>query len=316
MVALDRRSLAALAGAGLAWGLVEAQWVERRSVEVPVPGLPGALDGFRILHLSDFHLGSLSLNGRALSKAVDWACRRDPFDVVAVTGDLLSRMRGERTLRRELARLRPRHGTYLVYGNHDVGVTSDPFSNAREAKELDRAGARVLGDEAVSFDVDGTLVQVAGVDPRTYMARRARPEELADPRAGLRILLCHFPRVVDRGGRAYHLVLAGHIHAGQICVPYPGGKIRFGEFHPAYPEGLFRFDGTTLVVSRGVGTAFVPFRFFARPEAAELVLRTAAAPEQVTNRAHTERASPGERLPPAGGAAPPTLAAWLTGFAR
>jgi predicted MPP superfamily phosphohydrolase len=271
-----RRPLAALAGAGLAWGLFEAQWVECRTVDVPVAGLPEPLAGFRILHLSDFHLGSLSLNARALRKAVDWACSREPVDLVAVTGDLLSRTCGETVLRRELARLRSTHGTFVVLGNHDVGVTSDPFSNAREVDDLHAAGATVLRDTSVRLDVDGLRVQVVGVNPRTYMARVARPDRLADPDCDLRILLCHFPRVVDRGaGGVYQLVLAGHIHAGQICLPYPGGKVRFGEFHPAYPEGVYRFPETTLVVSRGIGTAFVPFRFFARPEAAELVLRRA-----------------------------------------
>jgi predicted MPP superfamily phosphohydrolase len=279
VIASVSRPLAALAGAGLAWGLVEAQWVECHTVEVPVRGLPAAVDGFRILHLSDFHLGSLSLNGLALRRAVDWATEREPVDLVAVTGDLLSRMRGERTLRRELARLRARHGTYVVLGNHDVGVTSDPFSDAREVEDLQAAGATVLRDASVSLDVTGVRVQVAGVDPRTYMARRARPDGLVDPRADLRILLCHFPRVADRGGRAYQLVLAGHIHAGQICLPYPGGKVRFANLRPPYPEGVFRLPETTLVVSRGIGTAFVPLRFFARPEAAELVLRAAPAVE-------------------------------------
>jgi predicted MPP superfamily phosphohydrolase len=73
----------------------------------------------------------------------------------------------------------------------------------------------------------------------------------------------------------YGLVLAGHIHGGQINLPTPWGTIRFGEFWPPprYPDGTFSFGRSTLVVSRGTGTAFVPFRFLARPEAAELVLR-------------------------------------------
>jgi hypothetical protein len=90
----------------------------------------------------------------------------------------------------------------------------------------------------------------------------------------VRILLTHYPEIVDRlSPGAFPLVLAGHVHGGQICVPYPGGKLSFGDLRPRYMEGLFRLGGTTLVVSRGTGTAFVPFRFFARPEVAELVLR-------------------------------------------
>jgi predicted MPP superfamily phosphohydrolase len=68
-------------------------------------------------------------------------------------------------------------------------------------------------------------------------------------------------------------VLAGHLHGGQICLPLPGGKLRFSSLGPPYPEGVFQLDGTTLVVSRGLGTTFVPFRFCSRPQAAVLVLR-------------------------------------------
>jgi predicted MPP superfamily phosphohydrolase len=267
------RVLGAAASAGLAWGLFESQWVECRQIDVRVPGLPVALDGLRILHLSDFHLGSVSLNGRAVRKAVAWAAS-SRTDLVAMTGDLLSRSRGERDLRESLAALRWRHGAYAVLGNHDVAVTRDPFNAAHEIEDLEREGVALLRDASAAVGGLPVHVQVVGADPIEFLARRSRLEELADPGADLRILLCHFPEVVDRlPSGAFHLVLAGHVHGGQICLPYPGGKIRFGGFRPPYPQGVFELAGTTLVVSRGTGTAFVPFRFFARPEVAELVLR-------------------------------------------
>ena len=64
-------AVGAVAAAGLAWGLFEAQWVELSERDLPVRGLHPDLDGLRILHISDFHLGTLSLNGRALRKSVD-----------------------------------------------------------------------------------------------------------------------------------------------------------------------------------------------------------------------------------------------------
>jgi predicted MPP superfamily phosphohydrolase len=266
------RTARALAGAGFAWGLFEAQWVERRTLDVPVPGLPPALDGLRILHLSDFHLGSPSLNTRSLANAVDWASAQE-VDLVAITGDLLSRARGEETLRAAVRRLRARHGTYVVLGNHDVGFTRDPFSTAREVGGLDPDGAVLLRDRSAAVEIAGLKVQIVGVDPATFLAGSSPLDQLTDRDADLRILLCHFPRVVDRlRPGAYELVLAGDVHGGQICLPLPGGKLRFGGFRQPYPEGVFELPGTTLVVSRGTGTAFVPFRFFARPEAAILVL--------------------------------------------
>jgi predicted MPP superfamily phosphohydrolase len=101
----------------------------------------------------------------------------------------------------------------------------------------------------------------------------SRPAELADPQADLRILLCHFPHVIDRlPAGVFDLVLAGHLHAGQIVLPYGRGKIRFAHLRWTYAEGLYRRPGGVLHVSPGLGTTFVPFRFFARPEATELVL--------------------------------------------
>ena len=93
--------------------------------------------------------------------------------------------------------------------------------------------------------------------------------------ADLSILLSHFPEALDAiAAGSFDLVLAGHMHDGQICLPYPGGKIRFA--HPAarYTHGLYERAGTTMHVSPGLGTTFVPFRFFARPEATELVLHS------------------------------------------
>ena len=131
-----------VAGGGLAaWSLYEAQWVETLVVDVMVPGLHEDLRGFRILHLSDFHLGTLSLNGRALRKAVDWGREQHP-DLVAVTGDLVSRPRGAPELRRALSALAAPYGVHVVLGNHDFGRTRDPFNQPGDPAERTRRSGR------------------------------------------------------------------------------------------------------------------------------------------------------------------------------
>jgi predicted MPP superfamily phosphohydrolase len=264
--------IAGVAAGGLAWGLFEAQWIEFNELEVRLARLPAELDGFTIVHLADFHLGTFSLNGRTLDRAVTWAVEQDP-DLVVLTGDLLSRQRGDSHLRTAIGRLRARHGVFAVLGNHDVDATRDPFSTPTDASAVSEAGAVLLGDASAEIQVDGRRVQIVGGDPRRGWKTR-RLERLADPAADLRVLLFHFPDVVEwLPPGAFDLVLAGHLHGGQICLPTPGGKVRLEHLRSRHWEGLHETPAGMLHVSRGVGTSFVPFRFLARPEVTKLVLR-------------------------------------------
>ena len=248
----------------MGWGVFEAGWVRLRELEVEFPRLPPELDGLRIAHLSDFHLGLPSRGARAVGRAVDWAAAERP-DLVCITGDLLSHPRGEARLRALLGQLDP---CVAILGNHDIGVRRDPFSRGHEVREL--GATTLLFDEAVELEVRGGRVLVAGLDP----ASRWREPDLSRE-ADLRILLAHFP---DSFGRiapgSFDLVLAGHMHDGQICVPLPGGKLRLAHPKTRYACGLYRRDGMTMHVSPGLGTTFVPLRFFARPEATLLIVRS------------------------------------------
>jgi predicted MPP superfamily phosphohydrolase len=255
----------------LVYGLFEAGWLRTRVLEVEIEGLPEGLDGLRIAHLSDFHLGAPSRGRVATERAVAWVAGRRP-DLVCITGDLVSHPRGLPLLEQLLATLdRP----YVVLGNHDVAVTRDPFSRAAELDELEGL-AMLLRDEAVVVERGEERIQVVGTDAESYPLGKAKPWELVDPTAGLRILLCHFPDI-DRKlpVGAFHLVLAGHLHAGQIAIPSPRGRITLAHPGGRFVAGLYPAAGGMLHVSPGTGTTFVPIRFFARPEVTELVLRAA-----------------------------------------
>ncbi|HET8651962.1 MAG TPA: metallophosphoesterase [Gaiellaceae bacterium] len=231
--------------------------------------LPAELDGLRIAHLSDFHLGVPSRGTRAVERAVRWVEERRP-DLTLISGDLLSRPSGEARLREVAERL---PGAFAVLGNHDYAASKDPFS--RPAEVADLSPARLLGDEAETVEIRGRRVQVVGVDPRSYRRGTSRPERFADESADLRILLCHFPQVIDRlEPGVFDLVLSGHLHAGQITLPYPGGRVRLAHLRWTYVEGLYERPGGILHLSAGLGTTFVPFRFFARPAAYELLLHS------------------------------------------
>ena len=265
------RRAGSIFGGARAWGWFEAGWVRLRELELELPGLPAELDGLRIAHLSDFHLGVPSRGVHAVERAVDWAAERRP-DLVAITGDLLTHPRGEPLLRWLVERLP--QPAFAVLGNHDVAISRDPQARASNLTELEPA--TLLRDDGVLLELRGKRVWIAGVHPRLIVRRKVRvdPNSLSRE-ADLRILLSHFPRVLDRlePGR-FELVLAGHMHDGQITLPYPGGKVRFAHPRARYARGLYRSPAAVMHVSPGLGTTFVPFRFAARPEATELVLRS------------------------------------------
>jgi predicted MPP superfamily phosphohydrolase len=265
------RLLSTAAAAGLAaagWGAFEAGWVRYRTLPLPLPRLPGELSGLRIVHLSDFHLGVPSRGEAAVRAAVDWTVARRP-DLVAITGDLVARPGGEPLLRRLLERL---PGAFAILGNHDLAISRDPF-----ARPVDLGGlepAILLLDRGETVQLRGCSVWVAGLDP---VARDVAVPPALFRDADLRILLGHFPEVLgELPEDTFDLVLAGHMHGGQICLPYPGGRVRLAHPRAGYQSGVYRRGTTVMHVSPGLGTTFVPFRLFARPEATELVLERAA----------------------------------------
>ncbi len=240
--------------------------------DVPVSGLHPDLVGFRIAHLSDLHLGAPGRNGRAFATGVDLVVAEQP-DLVCISGDLRARRRGDVALRAGLERLVAPLGAFAVLGNHDYADGHDPFADGHALSDLDGTPVRLLADTAVEVTRRGARVRVGGVAPRTFEATAdERGADLVGD-ADLRILVCHFPPVLDRlRVGEWDLVLTGHLHGGQICVPYPGGKVRLAHRSREYLEGVYHRDGTTMHVSRGLGTTFVPIRFAARPEVTVLRL--------------------------------------------
>jgi predicted MPP superfamily phosphohydrolase len=190
-----------------------------------------------------------------------------------ITGDLLTHPRGEPMLRK-LVRILP-EPTLAVLGNHDIALSRDPQARASNLKELEPA--TLLRGEGRLLELRGRSIWIAGADPRLIVRGDARldPNRLSRE-ADLSILLCHYPRVLDglEPGR-FDLVLAGHMHDGQIAFPIPGGKVRFAHLGARYNAGVYRSAAATMHVSAGLGTTFVPLRFAARPEATELILRPA-----------------------------------------
>jgi uncharacterized protein len=248
----------------------EAQWIRCREGELSVPGLPSEWSGLRVLHLSDVHAGLFPTNERSLAKAVRWAASRAP-DLVLLTGDVLGDPRRSRLCLQLLRQLRPPLGTFAVTGNHEYGIGKDPWARPRDTSRLwDEAGITLLRDRCVPLTArKGSRVVICGADHLTGGHGLVQEDDaIIRSDADFLILLIHEPPPEDSPlGKLFPLAFAGHTHGGQLRMPTWSGLEPIHDEEGQYLEGVHTWGLGRLVVSRGVGTSFLPFRLLTRPEA-------------------------------------------------
>ncbi len=277
---ISRRELLTRASAGLvvagAGGASLAGWRaagELTLPEVPVrlARLPRALDGLRVVQLSDLHLGLL-LDGRFLRDVVEKANAQRP-DLVVITGDLVDGTVA--TLGPELAALsglRSRFGTFFITGNHEYYSGADAWVAWLRAR-----GVRVLLNERAEVGDGGGLLDVAGVtDWRGGHGLPGHAPDLSRALAGRDtdrelLLLAHQPKHVDEAAaHGVGLQLSGHTHGGQM---WPFGSLV--HLVQPYVSGLHRHGARTQIyVSRGTGFWGPPMRLAAPAEITSLILTT------------------------------------------
>jgi len=239
--------------------------VERQ--EIYLRRLAKALDGLRVVHLSDFHYGPL-VDPRHLERAIEIANDLKP-DLIALTGDYISQERGYAAPCAALVgQLRARHGVYAVLGNHDH------WTDASLIADLFRAeGIRVLVNEGLRVDINGEDFWLAGVDD-TMVGLEDLSLALAGSCDGeLKLLLAHNPVILRRAWRAgVDLVLSGHTHGGQVTLRPE--KNRSGRPRRRLLRGLARRGNTQIYVTRGLGTVVLPIRYGCPPEISLLEFRS------------------------------------------
>jgi predicted MPP superfamily phosphohydrolase len=238
-------------------------------VEVTLPKLPRALDGFLIVQLSDVHVGP-TIGRSFIDEIVDRTNALEP-DVVAITGDLVDGSVDElREAVAPLGRLRARHGVYFVTGNHEYYSGVDEW-----LPHLSSLGVRVLRNERVRVGDGDDWFELAGIDDYNARGVPGHGPDLAralDGRDDARalVLLAHQPRAIhEAAAHDVGLQLSGHTHGGQI---WPWGfAVRLQQ---PYVAGLARHRRTQLYVSRGTGYWGPPMRLAAPSEITRIRLRT------------------------------------------
>ena len=236
--------------------------------DIAVPGLPEALDGFRILHISDFHFPR---RHPEFSKAVGKLLNGLEVELCALTGDYRYGYFGPADhvvphLRTALQGVKSQHGTYAVLGNHDLFITG---------QRLEKAGFPVLYNEGLLLHHKDCPFWLCGIDePHYYKCDDLNKAVQGRPENTFTIVLAHSPeRVHEAAEKKVSLYLAGHTHGGQIRLPYIGALVSNARCARKHVWGPWRYNKMAGHTTCGIGATDVPVRFNCPPEAALLRLR-------------------------------------------
>lgn len=232
--------------------------IEVRENEVPLAVLPKTFDGYTLLHLSDLHLDmNEAFVDRLVASVSDLR-----HDACVLTGDFRYRTFGpfERTLD-ALGRLRPHLGSrvYAVLGNHD---------SIRMVPRIESLDIRVLMNESEAIGRKGEAIYVAGIDDAHYFRTHSlHGAAHAIPPGACAVLLSHTPEPYRNAAHAdFSLMLCGHTHGGQICLPGGIPILTDSDAPRKYARGRWRYRNLVGYTSVGCGSSIVDVRLNCRPE--------------------------------------------------
>ena len=248
-----------LRATGTYWrGRANAAKVHLRRNTIRLASLPSAFDGFTILHLSDLHA---DLSGPAMRRVGELAHDLE-YDLCVLTGDYRGRTYGNcEPCLEVVARLREalRGDVYGVLGNHDsIAMVPD----------LEALGIRMLLNECVPIRCGPASIYLAGVDDaHFYRADNLEKAATDIPDGCVAVLLSHTPEIYRQAAHAgFDLMLSGHTHGGQICLPGRVPILLEADLPRAFSAGAWRHAGMAGYTSVGSGSSIVPVRFNNRPE--------------------------------------------------
>ncbi len=244
---------------GLYWrGRANAARLQVRENNIRFKKLPPAFNGFTLLHMSDFHADT---NGGAMRKLGEILPDLS-YDICVLTGDYRGAKFGEfdealTRLRTVLALIgRP---TYGVLGNYDT---------IRMVPDLEAMGVRMLLNECEPIERGGTTIYLAGIDDAHYY-RVDNIEKAASgtPHEAFSVLLSHTPEIYRQAAHAgFDLLLSGHTHGGQICLPGSIPIILHSVQPRRFGAGAWKYHEMAGYTSTGVGSSIVPVRINCLPE--------------------------------------------------
>lgn len=238
-------------------------------VEVPLANLPNAFDGFRIVQITDVHLG-VNVGRRFMRKVVDISNAQAP-NAVVLTGDLVDGSVAQlRHAIEPIGEIVATHGVFTITGNHEYYSGADQW-----LAEYRRLGTKALINEHVVMHREGAELVLAGVTD--YSTRKMPSAHASDahravagaPNGAVKILLAHNPASYkDAHSAGFDLQLSGHTHGGQF-FPF---SLLVRLVHRHY-KGLSKHASLQIYVSRGTGYWGPPIRFGVPAEITVLTLK-------------------------------------------
>jgi predicted MPP superfamily phosphohydrolase len=260
-----------------------------REWDVAIPGLPGPLDGLRIVQLTDLHMARC-FRAEFFERVVDASLAWEA-DLVVLTGDIVEDDEVIGWIEPILAPLEARLGKYAILGNHD-----EEHRPSAIVRELARAGFEALEGRWTTLQADGATIAIGG----TSAPWGPDVDPSAMPAADFRILLSHSPDRFYRAERwSIDLMLSGHNHGGQIRLPLVGAVFMPSVYSRRFDRGFFRRGRTLMYASEGVA-GLHPVRYGCPPEVTRFVLRPAPTPSQwdasESTTAHSQRCPARQRV--------------------
>jgi len=276
----------------LTYGIVRNPFrFQLRSETIPVPNLPSALEGLKIVQISDLHSGTFS-SSKPFQEAIKLVNNQNP-DIVVFTGDLVNEVAKEATpFIRDFSTIRSKYGKYSILGNHDYGDYYHWDSKESEEANFDlllkqhkRLGWKLLRDESHQIDIQGFKINLLGVENISALSKFPKYGNLQKTwsqagKADYNILLSHDPThwemEVLKSYPDIQLTLSGHTHGFQFGIEVPG-YIRWSPSKWIYKQwaGLYKVKNQYLYVNRGLGCLGYPGRVGILPEVTALKLTKA-----------------------------------------